>query len=239
MKKLVWFSASLLLGLGLFLAFRPAAPGLAGAWRLAQSGAPNVVFVLADGYLMGTYYENNRFLGTLGGAYQSDGKQITLTIEFDTEDSTNVGQTRTFAIQSLTDTKLTVSSEGESETYERIDQPGSAPLAGLWRITGRLGEDGQMSTMQRGPRKTLKILSGTRFQWAAINPQTRQFFGTGGGTYTFKDGKYTETLEFFSRDNSRVGRSLAFDGEVKGDTWNHRGQSSTGGKVNEIWSREK
>jgi len=94
-------------------------------------------------------------------------------------------------------------------------------------------------TGNRGPRKTLKILSGTRFQWAAINPETKQFSGTGGGTYTFENGKYTENIEFFSRDNSRVGASLTFDGEVSGDKWKHSGNSSTGNPIAEIWTRER
>jgi hypothetical protein len=89
-----------------------------------------------------------------------------------------------------------------------------------------------------GP-ENLKLLTGNRFQWAAINPETKQFMGTGGGTYTAINGKYTEKLEFFSRDNNRVGRSLPFDAELKGNDWYHRGQSSTGGKVSEVWSREK
>ncbi|WP_266366851.1 membrane or secreted protein [Tellurirhabdus rosea] len=239
MKKAILLCFTLLLAGGLFLAFRPEASSMAGAWRQVGSGGPNVVYVLSDGYLMGTYYENNRFLGSTGGTYQTDGKQLTITIEFDTQDSTNVGQSRTFSIASLTDKQLVISADGESETYERIDQAANAPLAGLWRITGRAGNDGQISAMQRGARKTLKILSGTRFQWAAINPQTKQFSGTGGGTYTLKDGKYTETIEFFSRDNSRVGKSLTFDCEIKGNDWHHRGQSSTGGPVSEVWSREK
>jgi hypothetical protein len=109
----------------------------------------------------------------------------------------------------------------------------------MWRITGRANDAGQLTTMQRGARKTLKLLTGSRFQWAAINPETKQFSGTGGGTYVLKDGKYTETIDFFSRDNSRVGRSLTFGAEVNGAEWRHIGQSSTGGKVDEVWSREK
>jgi hypothetical protein len=87
------------------------------------------------------------------------------------------------------------------------------------------------------------LLTGTRFQWAAINPETKQFFGTGGGTYIMKDGKYTEKIDFFSRDNSRVGRSLTFDCELRKNAdftseWFHRGESSTGGKVAEVWTKQ-
>ncbi|MGA0555017.1 membrane or secreted protein [Larkinella sp. VNQ87] len=221
-------------------ASRQAAPSLAGAWRLVNSGGPSVVFVLSDNYMMGTFYEPNRFLGTQGGTYQTDGKQLKITQEFNSEDSTQVGTTQTLTIDSFKDNRLVLTSEGGTETYERFDQPSAqTPMAGLWRITGNIDDNGQIRTRQRTARKTLKLLTGTRFQWAAINPETKQFSGTGGGTYTYKDGKYTETIDFFSRDNSRVGRSLQFEAELKGNDWYHRGQSSTGGKVSEVWSREK
>ena len=43
----------------------------------------------------------------------------------------------------------------------------------------------------------MKILTGSRFQWIAYNTETKQFFGTGGGSYTAKNGVYTENIEFF------------------------------------------
>jgi len=70
-----------------------------------------------------------------------------------------------------------------------------------------------------GVRKTMKILSGTRFQWIAYNTETKEFFGSGGGTYTTQDGKYTEKIEFFSRDNSRAGMSLQFDFSIQNGEW--------------------
>jgi hypothetical protein len=106
----------------------------------------------------------------------------------------------------------------------RLDE-GTGALAGNWRITGRMN-DGQIQPLQKGPRKTLKLISGIRFQWMAINPETKEFYGTGGGTYTFKDGKYTdkdgkytENIEFFSKDSSRVGASLTFDGSLNKNVW--------------------
>jgi hypothetical protein len=95
-----------------------------------------------------------------------------------------------------------------------------------------------MAEMRPGARKTIKILSGTRFQWAAINSETGDFFGTGGGFYTFENGKYTEHIEFFSRDATRVGASLSFNGELKEGNWHHSGLSSKGDRIYEIWSRK-
>lgn len=215
------------------LSSKPAAPGLAGAWKLTAADGRAVVLTATDAYLMWTEYTPDRFGGTRGGPWQREGRDLKLTVEFDSRDSSRVGKVETLPL-TLTAKRLTLG----SLEFERVDEP-STPLAGLWRITGREGDNGQMTTMQRGDRKTLKLLTGTRFEWAAINPKTKQFSGCGGGTYTLQNGKYTETIDFFSRDNSRVGRSLTFDCELKGDDWHHRGQSSTGGKVSEVWSREK
>ncbi len=82
----------------------------------------------------------------------------------------------------------------------------------------------------------MKILSGTRFQWIAFNVATKQFMGTGGGTYTTVDGKYTENIEFFSRDNSRVGTSLEFNYELKDGDWQHSGKNSRGEPLFEVWT---
>ena len=83
----------------------------------------------------------------------------------------------------------------------------------------------------------MKILSGTRFQWIAYNTETKKFMGTGGGTYTTKDGKYSENIEFFSKDNSKAGLSLKFDYELLDGKWHHKGFSSKGDPIHEIWSK--
>ena len=85
----------------------------------------------------------------------------------------------------------------------------------------------------------MKILSGTRFQWIAYNVETKQFSGTGGGTYTTRDGKYTESIEFFSRDNSRVGASLTFDFSLEDGRWRHKGLSSRGEPIDEVWTKRE
>nr|MBX2815050.1 DUF4488 domain-containing protein [Saprospiraceae bacterium] len=86
------------------------------------------------------------------------------------------------------------------------------------------------------PRKTMKILTGSHFQWIAYHITEKRFLGSGGGTYSAVDGTYTENIEFFSRDDSRVGASLPFQFERKEDDWHHKGKSSKGDPMYEIWS---
>lgn len=85
----------------------------------------------------------------------------------------------------------------------------------------------------------MKILAGTRFRWIARDVDTRESAGTGGGTYTTDDGAYVEAIEFFPRDDSRVGRELEFDYELNDGAWRHPGLSSTGDPIHEIWSRRQ
>ncbi len=179
---------------------------------------------------------NRKFIRTWGGTYTESGGQLHANIEFDTESKNNVGGHKHFAA-ALSGGSLKVDMGAGANTWSRIDD-GNANLAGNWRITGRM-RDGSIQPIEKSPRKTLKILSSTRFQWMAINTETKDFFGTGGGTYTFKDGKYTENIEFFSRDSSRVGASLTFDGSVVNTVWTHKGLSSRGEPIHEEWSREK
>ena len=118
----------------------------------------------------------------------------------------------------------------------RIDDGGPGKLQGSWLMSGRIRDGKTQNRDTSRPRKTMKMLSGTRFQWIAYNTETKQFKGTGGGTYTTIDGEYTETIEFFSRDDSRVGMSLEFDYDIIDGDWHHSGLSSKGNPIHEIWS---
>ena len=209
---------------------------ITGAWHLLN-GTIEEVLIFQDGYFSHTTYDkvNKKFIQTRGGTYSFDNDRLHTKIEFSTEDTESIGQSYSYAAN-IQQGYLTADINGQSMNWNRLDD-GEDGLAGNWRITGRLN-NGEMNQMQRGDRKTLKLMSGTRFQWMAINPATKQFSGTGGGTYTFKDGKYTENIEFFSRDSSRVGATLNFDGSVNGKVWTHKGMNSRGEPLHEEWTRE-
>ena len=63
--------------------------------------------------------------------------------------------------------------------------------------------------------------------------------GTGGGTYSTVNGKYKENIEFFSRDDSKSGLKLEFDYEIIDGDWNHKGFSSKGDPLHEIWEKRQ
>ena len=216
-----------------FSSFSQGQPG--GAWQL-NTNNHHFVLLFMDGYFTATDYTDQEFISSWGGPYSIDGNTIQVKKEFDTRDMKQTG-TAYIMNFSVKDHQLILSAnDREQETYTRLDN-GKASLAGVWKITGR-EQDGKLTEIhQTGPRKTLKMLTGKRFQWFAINPETKQFSGTGGGTYNFENGKYTENILFFSRDNSRVGASLQFDGKIVDGNWHHSGLSSKGDKIYEIWGK--
>lgn len=209
---------------------------LTGAWQ-AKSGTNDHVLIFQDNYFSYTIFDkaNRKFIHTSGGSYSEGSGRMHVNMEFDEDNKENVGSHKHFGV-AIENDKLQLDLGGGVNQWTRVDN-GTGGLAGNWRITGRMRE-GAMQQVEKSARKTLKLLSGTRFQWMAINTETKEFFNTGGGTYTFKDGKYTENIEFFSRDSSRVGASLVFDGAVNNRVWTHKGLSSIGEPIHEEWTRE-
>ncbi len=203
-----------------------------GAWVM-KDGIITYTLVVADDYFSITAFDlsGKKFLSTYGGTAKKSGKNIEGIIEFNSADKSIVGKTYSYSIGDKGGI-LTLTRNGKNETWQQTDD-GKSSLAGNWRIIRR-----DENAMNPGARKTIKLLSGKRFQWAAINTATGDFFGTGGGHYTFENGKYTEHIEFFSRDSSRVGMALSFDGKVDGKQWFHSGLSSKGDKINEVWARQ-
>lgn len=228
----------------LFLASWAGAQSLDGAWKMVlQNGKPvtdqEYVKIYQDDYFAFGVKNaaDNAFIGAGGGPYVfADGK-YSETLDFFTLNPLQVGTTTPFKAE-LKGNRLTLSANTNDgmlvETWEKISDSEDA-LTGNWVITGRKRE-GEISRSTPGARRTIKILSGGRFQWVAFNSETKEFSGTGGGTYTAVDGKYTENITFFSRDNSRVGASLGFDFEVIDGEWHHSGLSSTGNPIYEIWT---
>lgn len=210
-----------------------------GAWEAmstdANGNALKTIVIVTDDYNVMTTYENatGKFISTMGGSWTMKDDQLVETIEFHTENPNFVGQQQTLKVI-IKEDRMEIPASGM--TFKRIDDGTPGKLNGPWLMSGRM-KDGELQSRDTGgSRKTMKILSGTRFQWIAYNTETKEFMGTGGGTYSTINGKYTENIEFFSKDDSRVGASLEFDFELKNGDWHHSGLSSKGDPIYEIWS---
>ncbi len=213
---------TILLSIGCLLSLFTTAQSIPkGAFKpLSDNGS---IFCLMDGYFVATKFNmaSKTFEYTWGGPFVKEGNQLVVTIHFDSRDKAVVGQTKNVPFG--------------NKQVEQIDK-GENALAGNWHMSGRKNGE-QITPNPLRARRTYKLLTGTRFQWMAINIETGEFFGTGGGTYQFINGKYTENIEFFSRDSSRVGASLNFTGKIENGQWHHSGLSSKGEPIYEIWSK--
>lgn len=214
----------------------PNSSDLLGAWQAKEPTDSGTVvthvMTFDSSYFSEAVYvdEPALFLYTQGGSWKLENDQLLIAYEYHSMDTSKAGQTASLDIQ-IND-ELLYSSGLE---WKKIDSGRPGELAGAWLITGRQ-RNGEMTRRTPGERKTMKILSGTRFQWIAYHTGTGKFSGTGGGTYTTENGQYTEHIEFFSRDNSRVGASLQFNYQLDSGEWHHSGLSSKGSPIYEVWT---
>ena len=224
------------------------AQNLNGAWKLIEyNGKPfaeECIKIYSDGYFMfAVNTPDGAFLKASGGNYKVTGKEYTEVPDFNTSDSIRVGKPLIYSLSVKRD-ELTLSSKGggpeSKETWKKVDDA-SSDLSGAWRFGARVNEEGVAGERRgpKSPRQTMKILSGKYFQWAAFNYETKQFSGTGGGTYKLDDGQYVETIRFFSRDNSKSGITLTFECKLNGADWYHKGKGTTGNPVSEVWEKVK
>tara|TARA_B100001063_G_scaffold131856_1_gene123218 strand:- start:2294 stop:2950 length:657 start_codon:yes stop_codon:yes gene_type:complete len=178
--------------------------------------------LIDNSYLVETQFLSNpaQFILTRGGFYSKEGNEISVNFEFNSN----------FEKDSLKNLKI-----NWSKGWEKVSKK-SKDLNGKWLMAGRVTDQGERRRDTSRPRKTMKFLLNGYFQWIAFNTETFQFFGSGGGFYTTENGKYTEHIQYFSRDDSRVGAVLPFSYSLKGSDWHHQGYSSKGDPMHEIWS---
>ncbi len=160
-----------------------------GAWKLvsesqSQSEVPSgatAIMILSDGRFSVAYFdrEGKQFLGTYGGTFTITGNRYIESYDFNTWDSTQIGNKATLR-HTLTNNNWTLSGKRRGsnvqETWQRIDDASQSSLAGAWQITSRLTGSGEMAIITPGPRKTVKMLSGTRFHWIAFNTETNSLW---------------------------------------------------------------
>ena len=179
--------------------------------------------MIDDDYLVETLYLTNpaEFILTRGGFYTNKVNTYEISLEFNSNFE-NDGLKKIFIDRDLSWIK---------SSKKPID------LNGKWLMAGRITKEGQRRRDTSKPRKTMKFLKDGHFQWIAFNTETFEFFGSGGGFYTTEKGIYTENIEFFSRNNKSVGRILPFQYNIEGLDWHHKGKSSKGDPMHEIWTQ--
>jgi hypothetical protein len=211
---------------------------ITGAWGYG-SKENRTVMINTDKVFSVAKYDvtGKKFIGCYGGTWRIDGNKIIKNIEWNSTDSQQVGKEISEPVQ-LTGGKLIITPN--NETWDRLDDGKPGALMGAWIITGTYSNDKVTKrTNPFFPRRTMKVLSGKYFHWIAYNVATKTFLSTGGGTYTTADGKYTENIEFFTKTAESVGKTLVFDYSFVDGDWRHKGQKSTGGSMDESWSKRE
>ena len=216
------------------------AQNIIGSWERIHSSNDGKelksIVIFTESHQSISIIENKtgKLIHSNGGTWSLDGNTMTEVVEFDTDNPERVGSSVVFDIE-LNNNYLKI--VGSDRKFFRNDDGGPGELNGAWLMSSRIRNGVMQKRETNRPRKTMKILSGTRFQWIAYDTSKKTFIATGGGTYTTKNGIYTENIEFFSRDISRVGMKLEFEYSLKDGNWNHKGFSSRGKAINEIWTK--
>lgn len=195
-----------------------------------------------DDYFIYTAYENDpaNFIKTLGGFAKIEKTDantlLVVLLEFNSNYPQDSIRKLSIPVKMIGD-KLQLN-WFEELTLEPIETK-TQDLDGEWLFATRGPDTGQDRRGEKSSRKTLKFLKDGTFQWIAYDTESFRFSGTGGGSYSSKDGIYTEQIEFFSKDNSRVGATLEFNYELNENDWHHTGNNSKGEPLYEIWAKRK
>ena len=166
MKKLVFLLVCVFLSTGI------SSQNIVGAWEMYSTSENGdklkSVVIFADGYQVVSVYnaDTGKFVSTNGGTWKLDGDTMTEVIEFDTVEPDRVGSEVSFKV-SITDQEIRVADNDMK--LKRIDNGTPGKLQGAWLMSGRIRDGKEQTRDINRPRKTMKILSGTRFQWIAYN----------------------------------------------------------------------
>lgn len=212
---------------------------LVGAWAYGPDTDRRIMIVTPTVFSVARFDEpGRRFIQSYGGTWRMDGSRLVTKIEWNSSDSTQVGTEGAAGIV-FRENKMV--NGGTKEVWERLDNGTPGALMGAWIISGTFeGDSAQRRKNPFHPRRTMKMLSGKYFHWIAYNVVTKTFMNAGGGSYTTTpDGVYTERIQFFTKTAESVGKTLPFRYTITGNDWRHQGQKSTGGVMDELWTRRE
>ncbi len=193
----------------------------------SQSGNETVThrILIENDYLIETQFKstNGAFILTRGGFFSNIDSDLVVDFEFNSNHKNDGLE------------KIRYSSKEQWVATP----PAKQAFEGKWLMAGRVRDGIEQRRPINRSRKTMKLLQNGHFQWTAFDTENFAFYGCGGGTYVAQDGEYVEALEYFSRDDTKVGKSLNFKYELQKDDWFHQGFSSKGDPLHEIWTFRK
>jgi hypothetical protein len=111
-------------------------------------------------------------------------------------------------------------------------------LVGSWKILSA-SFNGKPSKLH-AESVTIKHITPVHIIWIGYQPEQRQIFRSSGGSWTIRDGKYSETMRYGIGENFReksFGKSFSFDCRFEGNKWIQSGTMPDGTVLEEIWQR--
>ena len=153
-----------------FLLMTPAAThsDVVGGWETTRADGTRGAAIFTDKHFSIAWFEKDKFISTEGGSWsRADDGALKLDYEFHTAKPDLVGTAATVPAK-LSGETLTA---GDT-SWKRVDDGTPGDLGGAWLMTGARRE-GEIRTRTPGARRTMKILSGKRFQWIAYNVETK------------------------------------------------------------------
>jgi len=221
---------------------------LEGTWKLTKAKwgdmenhkvpEREIYKIFTTDHFFFVYYDNEKFSGAGGGTYVANNNTFTETLAYYSWDSTAVGTQQTFT---WTLDGNTLHQEGLikgadqydnyviDEYYEKVEngisQTKTNPLLGVWLYKDGEGDTADYRTANN--IKSYKVITPQFFYIAFIDKDTGAFDGAGFGTYTYDNGKYSETIKAFSFDPSAVGKTFHFDIEAQPDQFLQIGELDT------------
>ncbi|MEQ9231962.1 MAG: DUF4488 domain-containing protein [Cyclobacteriaceae bacterium] len=211
---------------------------LIGAWE--RTDKPDLVeeksyMIITDGFVVTTTVE-----AETGGFIRSrleewtlfDSSRFNVQLVFDTEYPEAEGGEYDAEISVRRNSMIL-----DGEEWIRVDEGSDSKLTGIWKMTGVTLEGKKINLGLNHPRREIKILSGTRFQWIDYDKNSRTFTASGGGTYELKNNVYTEHIEFLTNEPEWIGSSISFQFKVSEGKWYHIGKGEDGVPIDEVWTR--
>lgn len=215
---------------------------LKGTWQQKFPDGRTATLLCSENYLMLAEYHfiQKKYFRSAGGTYQlskiGQKKVISFNKDFNTQDPMSAGTTIA-TLYTLANNVLSIPQGPLAGTWQKVVETGTSTLTGNWRLKAKEDTNFVMQTQLKGSLKTIKLLTKQYFHEVSFNIDTQQFFTSFGGTYSQKNKKYYEKINFNAMIPKQAGQSIEYDFLLNGKDWIHAGQSSKGERVNEVWEK--
>jgi hypothetical protein len=85
-----------------------------------------------------------------------------------------------------------------------------------------------------------KLVTPTHFTWTTFDRDNKTVLACAGGTWSVKEGTYTEHVEFATEGHQHLrGNTYTYQVKVKDDEWSVSNKPGGDFDVNEVWKRVK